>query len=173
MKVPVTLIAMLGRLAALAGIAATMIIGITTVASAATVIDYTCQARAEGIQTCESMEITYSAAAKDQQITTYAEMKGGTANREIIQILLKWQSCNYPPPHSVCASDNADTSPIDLVGGTYTVSYHIGPVLCGRNYYRPEFEWKIYEGKSAGWVYGWSYGNLIPSSGNISPCHIY
>jgi hypothetical protein len=165
------LIVMATRLAALAGIAATMILGMTSAASAATTTDKTCQTRAEGIQTCEWLDLTYSSQARDQQITTYAQMKGGTANREIIQIILRWKSCNYPPP-SICAQDNADTSPIDLVGGTYTVSYHIGPVLCAHNYYRPKFQWKIYEGKSAGWVTGWSYGNWIPGPGNIKPCTV-
>jgi hypothetical protein len=159
--------AVLGRVLALAAMMAIVITGTTTAASAAT-INRTCQARAEGIDTCEwmvtSLKYIPPLGRDDTQIVTYAEMEGGTANREIIQIQLQWRWCNYYG----CGIFNADESSIDLVGGTYTVSFHIGPVLCNYPIYRPIFQWKIYEGKQAGWVYGWSYGNWL--IGHISPC---
>lgn len=157
-----------GRVLALAAIAAAVITGTTTAARAATV-NRTCQARAEKIDTCEWLDTSLKydpfIGRDDTQIKTYAQMKGGTANREIIQIQLQDRSCAL----RVCAIFVANESQIDVIGGTYTVTFHIGPVLCNDEGYRAIFQWKIYEGKSAGWVSGWSYGDW--EDGKISPCY--
>lgn len=163
-----TFMPLFGRGLALAAIVATVITGTTTAARAAT-IDSTCQSRADSIDTCEWMDtsLIYDPAIgrDDTQIVMYAQMKGGTANREIIQMQLQYRGCAM----SVCAIYVAIESQLNVIGGTYTVTFHIGPRLCNAEGYRPLFQWKIYEGKSAGWVSGWSYGDW--EDGQISPCY--
>jgi hypothetical protein len=164
---PRTVMRAFGRVLAPAAIAVTVIAGTTTGASAATV-DSTCQSRAEGISTCEwlATSVVYVPylGRDDTQIKTWAQMKGGGANREIYQIQLETRACGL----SDCATTVVNQSQIPVVGGTSTISADIGPILCANSYYRPLFVWKIYEGKPAGWVTGTSYGAW--EYNKMSPC---
>jgi hypothetical protein len=154
------------RVLALGAIAVTVIAGTITAASAATV-DSTCQSQAEGISTCEwlATSLIYDEfiGRDDTQIKTWAQMKGTGANKEIVQIELQYRVCGM----SDCGTFVANEGDPDL-GGPSTISAYIGPVLCAYAYYRPLFEWKIYEGKPAGWVTGWSYGSW--EYNQMSPC---
>jgi hypothetical protein len=156
-----------GRVLAIAAVAVTVIAGTTTGASAATV-DKTCQSRAEGISTCEwlatSLVYVPYLGRDDTQIKTWAQMKGGGANREIYEIKLEYRVCGM----SDCGIFVEIESQIPVVGGTSTISAYIGPVLCAYAYYRPLFVWKIYEGKPAYWVTGTSYGAW--EYNQMSPC---
>ena len=156
-----------GRVLGLAAITVTVIAGTTTAASAAT-IDSKCQSQYGGISTCEwlatSLKYDPFLGRNDTQIQTWAQMKGGGANREIVEIQLEERQCTF----STCAIDVVQEGVPDL-GGTSTISASIGPILCNYPYYRPLFKWKIYEGKPAGWVTGTSYGAW--EDNQMSPCY--
>jgi|ERR1700722_1124731 hypothetical protein len=156
-----------GRVLALSAVAVTVVAGTTTGASAATIAS-SCQSRYGGVSTCEwlvtSLKYDQYIGANDTQIKTWAQMKGGGANREIVEIQLQTRSCGY----AACAITVVNEGVQDL-GGTSTISAAIGPILCQNDYYRALFTWKIYEGKPAGWVTGTSYGPW--EFNQMSPCN--
>jgi hypothetical protein len=155
-----------GRVMTLGAVAVTVIAGTTTAASAAT-IDSTCQSQYGGVSTCEWLvtSVVYDKyiGKYDTQIVTWAQMKGGAANREILEIQLQERGCTF----TVCAILVVQEG-VQNLAGTSTISAHIGPILCNYPNYRPLFTWKEYEGKLAGWVTGTSYGAWEPNPG--SPC---
>ena len=154
--------------AATAPTAATAASKTTAVPSRATTIDYTCHPQHEGIYTCQWLRksLVYDPliGRDDTQFVTWASMKYGTVNREIIQIWLEWKRC------LVGCHVNHSPSGLDLAGGTHTVSAHLSPRLCSAAYYRPIFQFKYFEPKPANtWIKKWSYGSWL-STADIKPC---
>jgi hypothetical protein len=139
-----------------------------TAATAARTVDYTCHKQNEGIYTCQWFRISVvnTPQGKDTQFVTWASMKDGHVNREIIEIRIYWKET------LVSAPDHGETG-LDVKGGTGTISANMTPRLCNAEEYRPAFRFKYFEPKPTNkWVYGWSYGAWLDvTTANIKPCH--
>ncbi len=135
-------------------------------ANASSITDHTCQPRAEHISTCEWLVVTlvHKYGITDNQIIMDAGMQGGAANREIVSMVLYGRPCTY----SVCGWTVVMESRVPVTSGKGTIFGTIGPRLCNYYDYLPVFTYRIYEGKSKGWVTGKSTGH---QKIGISPCN--
>jgi hypothetical protein len=142
---------------ALAGMMTIAITAVPTSANAATVVDYSCNQLGEGISACQWLvrSLVQVNGRTDNQFETWAEMKGGKVNREIITVKLQYRAIVGEGAIQIACETGAPP----LVGGNGTISAHCANRACNFPAYRPIFQYKYFEPKPANtWVRGWSYG---------------